>query len=236
MSRKNIDNKIKKKPTRKILVIAPHPDDETLGCGGTLFKHKAKGDEIFWLIVTGIHVNDGWSENSVKKRSVEIDKVAKKYFFTDVFNLLLPTTKIDTLPLSTLIEKITNIFKKIKPDIIYMPFIYDVHSDHQITAKALQATFKWFRHSYVKKVYMYETPSETELNFIDNRVFRPNVFVNIAQYIDNKIEVMKIYDGEMGEFPFPRSEKTIRALAALRGSQSGFKAAESFELVYDRKK
>jgi hypothetical protein len=82
---------------------------------------------------------------------------------------------------------------------------------------------------------MYETPSETEFNFVENRVFRPNVFVNISQYIDDKIETMKIYDGEMGEFPFPRSEKTIRSLAAFRGSQGGFEAAEAFELVYERK-
>ena len=73
---------------------------------------------------------------------------------------------------------------------------------------------------------MYETPSETEFNFGENRVFRPNVFINISRYLDDKIETMKIYDSEMGEFPFPRSEKTMRSLAAFRGSQSGFEAAE----------
>ena len=82
---------------------------------------------------------------------------------------------------------------------------------------------------------MYETPSETEFNFVENRVFRPNVFVNISRYIDDKIEVMKIYANEMGKSPFPRSEKTLRALAILRGSQSGFDSAEAYELVYERK-
>jgi N-acetylglucosamine malate deacetylase 1 len=82
---------------------------------------------------------------------------------------------------------------------------------------------------------MYETPSETEFNFIETRVFRPNVFVNITKYVDEKIETMKFYAGEIGEFPFPRSEKTLRALATLRGSQSGFDSAEAFELVYERK-
>jgi LmbE family N-acetylglucosaminyl deacetylase len=219
----------------KILAIAPHPDDETLGCGGTLFKHKADGDEIYWLIVTGISEDTGWSNDVVKKRDNEIDAVAKKYGFSNVFNLRLPTTKIDTLPLSDLIEKITDVYKKVKPEIIYMPFAYDVHTDHQIIAKALQSTFKWFRYPHIKKVLMYETPSETEFNFVENRIFCPNVFVNISQYIDDKIETMKIYDGEMGEFPFPRSEKTLRALATLRGSQSGFESAEAFELVYERK-
>ena len=219
----------------KILVIAPHPDDETLGCGGILFKHKAEGDKIYWLIVTGISKDTGWANDAVIKRDNEMNSVSKKYGFSDVFNLRLPTTKIDTLPLSYLIGKITDVYKNIKPDVIYMPFAYDVHTDHQIIAKALQSTFKWFRYQHIKKVYMYETLSETEFNFVENRVFRPNVFINISQYLGNKIETMKIYDGEMGDFPFPRSEKAIRSLAALRGSQSGFESAEALELVYERK-
>ena len=219
----------------KVLVIAPHPDDETLGCGGTLFKHKANGDEIYWLIVTGISEDTGWPNDVVTKLDNEIDAVAKKYGFSDVFNLRLPTTKIDTLPISDLIGEISNVYKKVEPDIVYMPFAHDVHTDHQIIVKAMQSTFKWFRYPYIKKVYMYETPSETEFNFVENRVFHPNVFIDISQYIDNKIETMKIYDGEMEEHPFPRSKKTLRALATLRGSQSGFESAEAFELVYERK-
>ena len=219
----------------KILAIAPHPDDETLGCGGTLFKHKADGDEIYWLIVTGISEDTGWANDAVIKRDNEMNAVSKKYGFSDVFNLRLPTTKIDTLPLSDLIEKITDVYKNIKPDVIYIPFSYDVHTDHQIIAKALQSTFKWFRYPHIKNIYMYETPSETEFNFVENRVFRPNVFINISQYLENKIETMKIYASEFGEHPFPRSEKALRALATLRGAQSGYEAAEAFELVYERK-
>ena len=82
---------------------------------------------------------------------------------------------------------------------------------------------------------MYETLSETEFNFLGNRVFRPNVYIDISKYFEDKIETMKIYDGEMGEHPFPRSERAIRALASLRGSQCGFKFAEAFELLYERK-
>ena len=219
----------------KILVIAPHPDDETMGCGGALFKHKAEGDDIYWLIITGISQEGGWQEKVVKKRDNEIDAVAEKYGFSDVFNLRLPTTKMDTLPVSDLIGEISNVYKKVEPDIIYMPFAYDVHTDHQIIAKAMQSTFKWFRYPHIKEVLMYETLSETEFNFMDNRTFRPNVFVDISNYLDDKVEVMNIYDGEMGDFPFPRSEKTMRSLAAFRGSQSGYEAAEAFELVYERR-
>jgi LmbE family N-acetylglucosaminyl deacetylase len=82
---------------------------------------------------------------------------------------------------------------------------------------------------------MYETLSETEFNFVEDRNFWPNVFIDISHYLDDKIEAMKIFDSEIGDFPFPRSEKTIRSLAAFRGSQSGYEAAEAFELVYERR-
>ncbi len=219
----------------KVLVVAPHPDDETLGCGGTLSRHKQEGDELYWGIVTCISEDMGWPEAVVKNRDAEIDVVEKKYGFSDVFNFRLPTTKLDTLPLSDLIEKITEVYKKTEPEIIYMPYAYDVHTDHQIIAKALQSTFKWFRYPHIRKVLMYETSSETEFNFIEKRKFSPNVFVDISDHLNDKIETMKIYAGEMGDFPFPRSEKTIRSLAAFRGSQSGYEAAEAFELVYERK-
>ena len=219
----------------KVFVIAPHPDDETLGCGGTLFRHKDEGDELYWIIITGISEDNGWSKLAVKKRDAEIDAVAKKYGFSGVFNFRLPTAKLDTFPLAELIKKITDVYKEVEPEIIYMPYAYDVHTDHQIIAKALQSTIKWFRYPYIKKVLMYETPSETEFNFMDKNVFKPNVFVNISDHLDGKIEAMKIYESEIGEFPFPRSEKIVRSLAALRGSQSGYEAAEAFELVYERK-
>ena len=219
----------------KILVVSPHPDDETLGCGGTLFRHRAEGDELYWMIVTGISESEGWSAATVKSRDREIELVTEKYRFSKVFNFRFSTTTLDTVPLSELIGKISEVHQKVKPEIIYMPFAGDVHTDHQNIAKALQSTFKWFRYPHVRKVLMYETPSETDFNFIDSTTFRPNVFVDISSYLDEKIETMKIYEGEMGEFPFPRSEKTLRALAALRGSQSGFEAAEAFELVYERR-
>jgi len=219
----------------KVLVIAPHPDDETLGCGGTLFRHRKEGDQLFWAIVTGISEDTGWPKSVVKKRDAEIDAVAKIYGFSNVFNFFLPTTKLDTFPLSNLIEKITEVYKKAEPEIIYMPYAYDVHTDHQIITKALQSTIKWFRHHHLQRVLMYETPSETEFNFMGKNTFNPNVFVNISNHLNDKIEAMQIYESEIGDFPFPRSEKTIRSLAAFRGSQCGYEAAEAFELVYERR-
>ena len=219
----------------KILVIAPHPDDETLGCGGSLLRHKYEGDELYWCITTTISEELGWSKEAVNNREMEIQSVEKKYSFSGVFNFKIPTTKVDTVPVSDLIQKITNVYKEIEPNIIYLPFAHDVHTDHQLISKASQSTLKWFRHPYIKKVLMYETLSETENNYMQVNGFKPNLFVDISQYLDEKIEAMKIYESEMGDFPFPRSEKNIKALATLRGSQGGFAAAEAFELVFQRK-
>jgi N-acetylglucosamine malate deacetylase 1 len=219
----------------KVLVIAPHPDDETLGCGGTLFRHKHNNDQLFWLIVTNISEDNGWRRDVVIKREKEINSVSKKYGFVKKYNLEFPTTSLNTNSTVKLIDKISDIYREIQPNIIYMPFINDVHTDHQIIAQSLQSTIKWFRYPFIKRVLMYETPSETEFNFVQGRIFKPNAFVDISKYLDIKVEIMKVYESEIGKHPFPRSEKNIRALATFRGSQSGFNAAEAFELVLDRK-
>ena len=218
----------------KILVVSPHPDDETLGCGGTLLKHKEILDKVFWLNITNISVKEGWDKNKVLNREKEIVKVKKKYNFDEAFDLKYPSTKIDTIPISDLIRKITNIYKIIKPNVIYTPFDNDIHTDHQMISKALKSTFKWFRHSYIKKVLMYETVSETDFNFDQNSNFNPNIFMDISKFLDRKINIMNIYKDEINNFPFPRSEKNIRSLAYLRGSQSGYEAAEAFQLVFER--
>ena len=134
-----------------------------------------------------------------------------------------------------MIEKISSTISKTKPELIYMPFKSDVHTDHKIISQATQSSIKWFRHNSIKKVLMYETLSETNFSFIENDRFKPNTFIDITDYIDDKVETMKIYKTEILEHPFPRSEKSIRALASLRGSQSGFDSAEAFALVIDRK-
>jgi N-acetylglucosamine malate deacetylase 1 len=220
---------------KKVLVIAPHPDDETLGCGGTLIRHKLEGDKIYWLIVTGIKREDGWASETIESRKKQIELVSTVYSCEDIFDINLPTMKVDNILTSELVDRIAEIHRQIEPDIIYMPFVNDVHSDHQLIAKAVQANVKWFRFPYVKEVLSYETLSETDFNFIGDSVFRPNVFVDISNHINEKIQTMKIYKNEIGEHPFPRSERAIRALSTLRGAQSGFDAAEAFQMVYLRR-
>ena len=142
----------------KILVVAVHPDDETLGCGGTLLKHKANGDKIHWLICTTLNKNHSYYQN----REKEINKVSKLFNFNSVHNLSFETTKVDQYSMDELIEKISKVINKVKPNIIYLPFKEDVHTDHKKIFEASYSCTKSFRYPFIKKIYMMETLSETE--------------------------------------------------------------------------
>ena len=156
-----------------VLVIAVHPDDETLGCGGTLLKHKYNGDKTNWLICTTI----GKNHPNFKKREIEIKKISKLYKFNSVNNLKLKTKEIDQYKISELIEMISKIINKIKPNIIYLPFKNDIHSDHKRIFEASYSCTKSFRYPFIKKIYMMETLSETEFApSIVNDSFIPNVY------------------------------------------------------------
>lgn len=217
---------------RKILVVAPHPDDETLGCGGTILRHIAKGDEVSWLIVTGISEELGFSAKRVSLREKEIEAVSAAYNFSSVYNLGLPTTRLDDMPMVELIEAIGSVFKEAEPEVVYVPYCGDVHTDHKIVFDAAASCTKWFRCGSIKKVLAYETLSETDFGLSpDTGGFRPNVFIDITEHFEKKFEIMKTYESELSEFPFPRSKEAIRALAALRGAASGHASAEAFMLL-----
>lgn len=216
----------------KVLVIAVHPDDETLGCGGTLFRHKLEGDEIHWLIATSLKEDDGFSKEIVQKRNAEIENISDLYQFDSIHHLNISTTKVDLVSISDLVDKISIVVNSVRPNIIYLPFKGDVHSDHKYIFNAAFSCTKSFRYSFINKVYMMETLSETEFSVgVGQESFIPNVFVDISKYIDKKITAMNMYTGEVGKHPFPRSEKNIRALSSFRGASSGSEYAESFMLL-----
>lgn len=215
----------------KVIVVAPHPDDETLGCGGTLLKHRDLGDEINWLIVTVLAEESGYTSEQIAKRRKEITAVQKAYGFKDVFQLELPTTKIDLLYTRDLVLKIREVFHKLKPEIVYIPFSHDAHSDHRKTFSAALNCLKTFRFPYIKKVLMMEILSETEFAAANEPVFAPNCFVDITKYIDKKTAIMELYESEVDQRPVPRSLENIRALATFRGSTANCLYAESFMLL-----
>jgi LmbE family N-acetylglucosaminyl deacetylase len=215
-----------------ILVIAVHPDDETLGCGGTILKHKANGDSVYWLIVTSIKEENGFAASVVEARQQEIKTVSSMYGFDGVYDLNFPTMQLDDIPFSRLIESISDVFRRVEPDIIYLPFKSDVHTDHQIAFRAAYSCTKSFRYPSITKIVMMETISETEFApGTKEDSFIPNMFVDVTDFIERKIEIMNFYKNEVGTHPFPRSERNIRALATFRGATAGCEYAESFMIL-----
>lgn len=210
----------------RILVVAPHPDDESLGCGGALLRHRAEGAEAHWLVVTDM--TTGYGDERRRARELEIAEVATRYGFAGVHRLGLPTTYLDTLPMSDVVGAVAAVVAEVAPQRVYLPHRHDVHSDHTVVFDAVVAATKTFRAPSVRSLLAYETLSETDFAVRPDGVFRPNLFVNITDQLGEKLDILDLYAGELRPFPFPRSREAITALATLRGAQAGFTAAEAF--------
>lgn len=215
-----------------ILVVSAHPDDEVLGAGGTLLKHKKKGDTIHWLIVTKVSVEGGFTPERIQSRQAEIEKVAKQLGVTKTHQLPYPTMTLSDSSLLTMIPEITSIVAASKPERIYVVNRSDAHSDHRITFQAVMACTKSFRAPFIKSVLMYECISETEFGVATaENMFIPNYYVDITEFFNEKIAITEIYESEIGQHPFPRSIKNIEALATFRGATAGVHYAEAFQLI-----
>ncbi len=206
----------------RIIVVSVHPDDEVLGCGGTLFKHKTLGHNIYCL-----HITEGNSEQS--KTIGELNRI---YNFSDSFNLKLKENTLDDLSLGEIIPKIAGVFNRVKPTIVYLPNRSDVHSDHRRVFEASAACIKSFRFPFIKKVLMYEVISETDFSpALPENTFVPNVFVDISDYFQEKLAALEIFTSELFESPLTRSIGTMQALNRYRGSQINAEYAEAFMLI-----
>lgn len=216
----------------RICVIAPHPDDELLGAGGTVLSTTQNGGSAYWLIVTGISEETGFPTERVAQREEEIASISKAVPFTESLRLGIPTATLDTLGGGTLIEGIKEAMEEWRPDTVIIPWKDDAHTDHLAVFNAAMAATKTFRAPYVKTVLAMEILSET--NFPRSPGFMPNWYVDITGHLQRKIELLHTFKSEFAPHPFPRSEEAVRALATLRGSESGYRAAEAFHLIRHR--
>jgi LmbE family N-acetylglucosaminyl deacetylase len=215
-----------------VIVISAHPDDEVIGAGGTLLKHAANGEKVYWLIITNISEQQGFNKNRVESRQEEISEVAKRMQFADIFKLDYPTMSLHPGNIPDLVNKISDIFNKVMPEYVYVVNRSDAHSDHRIVFESTMPCTKSFRYPFVKKVLMYECISETEFApALPENVFIPNYFVDISAFMDEKLSVSGLYQSEIGEHPFPRSLVNIKALAQFRGAIAGVEYAEAFQLI-----
>lgn len=222
----------------KILIIAPHPDDEVLGCGGTILKHAKKGDEVFLCVMTKTYTPD-WSEEDTKVKRKEVEKSNEILKIKKTYFLGYPTVKLDTVPQKELNDSIAKVVKEIKPDIVFIPFTGDLNRDHRIVSEATLVALRPTVNFSVKKIFSYETPSETEWAVHDTErknAFVPNVYIDISDTLKTKLKAMSVYKSELKKYPHPRSLKSLAILAKKRGSEVCLDSAEAFILIRDIKK
>lgn len=209
---------------KKILVVAPHLDDETLGCGGTILRYKNKYKIEYALITRTI------DEKYHKDRLKIIETISKIYNFKKVHQFNFITATLDHVIIPKLIEKFRKLDKENKYDIIFTPYLFDIHTDHQIVSQSVLSAFKSFRSSKKNKIFFYETISETNFAF---KQFKPNKYIDISNQFLKKVEILNKFKQEILNHPFPRSIKSVKSLATLRGSESANSYAEAFYLFND---
>jgi len=211
---------------KRILIITPHPMDETLGAGGTILKHAANGDEVHWLILTKPEESK-WGKDKIEKNSQEISKVAQKYKVKSFRRLNFLQDSMDENASKELTEILKGTFELIKPNIIYLPYGNTLDKDCNIAFRASLKAIETFKIK-IQRILCYEVVSY--LDFA-SEAFNPNVYTDISEYIDQKLEIMNIYEEEVQGYPMPKSTVNIQSLAKVRGAAIGTEYAEAFMLV-----
>ena len=213
----------------KISVLSAHPDDETLGCGASILKWLSEGHEVHWIL-GGKAIKGLFSDKEINEENTEIKNVLSAYKNLNFHSLAFPTTEFYKQDESQAILKIRKILNDIATDWIFCVDGADVHSDHQHLFNWTWKASKPFRNPDLKLFASYETLSSTEASH--QKEFKPNLFINVENFIDKKIEVMRHYQSQLEKDPSPRSESAIRSLARFRGSQSGQMFAEAFTIFH----
>jgi len=221
----------------KFLVIAAHPDDEVLGCGGTIARLSREGHCVYIAIlgegITSRYPRRGQADKSLLKTLHKYSRqVAEILGAKNVFSFNLPDNRFDTVPLLKVVKKIEDLIKRLRPSVIYTHHGGDLNIDHEIVFRATLTATRPGADCPVRELLAYEVPSSTEWAFGQfTPAFRPNMFMDISATLERKIKAMQIYESEIRQFPHPRSPEALRALAQWRGSTAGLVAAEAFELV-----
>lgn len=220
-----------------ILIFAPHPDDEVLGCGGIIAKHTEYGDDVSVCVVTSPQKPIYNNQLAIKNEwphilYPEIQKSHELLGIKHTIFLQFPAAALEAVPRHKLNEEIYKVIRTERPEIVYIPHFGDMQKDHALVSEAVMVAVRPRGDQVVHKVYAYETLSETEWNIPHvSNVFLPNVFVDITDYLKKKKAAMECYGSQLRPFPDPRSLEAIDALAKVRGSAAGVWAAEAFSLI-----
>lgn len=217
----------------KILIVAAHPDDEVLGCAATVAKMVKEGCEAYTIILSAGKLSRG----KVPKKELELLKdemmeANKLIGVKKVFQFDFPDNAFDSVPMLDIVQSIEKIKNEIKPNIIFTHHFGDINIDHRITHNAVLTATRPMKDETVKSIYSMEVPSATEWNSYTNQtVFIPNIFFDVTDTIDIKVNAMKIYSSELKEYPHLRSLRYIKELARMNGIKVGLDYSENFQLI-----
>ena len=221
----------------KILVIAPHADDEVLGCGATMAKACAKGDEVFVLICTNASVGapELFSAELIKQIRTEAVNAHRLIGVKETIFLEFPAPALDQFPRYKMSNEISAIIKKIGADTVYIPHRGDCHKDHTIIHECAMVACRPLANCSVKHVYAYETLSETEWGEpVAADFFVPVKYITFTnEEFQKKLDAMSCFKSQLYPFPASRSLVAIEALAKYRGCTVSAERAEAFEVLRD---
>jgi LmbE family N-acetylglucosaminyl deacetylase len=216
---------------KNVIVISAHPDDETFGAGGTIAKLSSNGIRVELVIYTKAFAPE-WDEAEIHIRKKEALAAAKVLGIKDVHFLEYHTTRLDVTPLRDLINDLTQILNKMKADTLFIPYSGDMHQDHRRLFEVGVSVAKPTPEQVLKRILTYETLSSTEFGapFFE-KPFIPNYYVNISNFLDDKIAAVSCYKLELRKFPHPRSIEGVKTKAKARGMEVGIEAAEAFKIL-----
>jgi LmbE family N-acetylglucosaminyl deacetylase len=221
----------------KVLVIAAHPDDEVLGCGGTIARLTQEGHEVRIAILgQGIMARFA-NRNQEEARLVEAlqnysREAGRLLGAKEVITYKFPDNRFDTVPMLDVAKTVEDLIQRFEPEAIYTHQGGDLNIDHLVTHRAVLTATRPMIGQPVNELYGFEVLSSTEWAFGQFQpVFSPNFFIDIKQTLHTKIDAMRLYKSELREFPHPRSPEAITSLARYRGSSAGMEAAEAFVVI-----
>lgn len=219
----------------RVLIIAPHPDDEIIGVGGTIAKRAKAGDEVYVCIVTK-GKSPLFNPDFIEQGRRECREADAKLGVKETIFLDFPAVMLETIPRYELNGKVAEVVQNIKPEEVYIPHRGDMQIDHQMVVDAAMVAVRPRGDDYPKRVYAYETLSETGWNIPNvTNEFIPTVYENITDTYDVKMEAMSVFKSQLAPFPAARSVGAIEALAKFRGATVSVEVAEACSLVREVK-
>lgn len=218
-----------------VLVIAPHPDDEIIGVGGTIAKRTAAGHDVYVCVMTKgcepLFSSDSVNQVRTECKEADLSLGVKETIFLD-----FPAAMLETVPRYKLNDAIVKVIQRVKPDEVYLPHRGDMQQDHKMVVDAAMVALRPRYEHVVKRIYAYETLSETGWD-IPNTVneFMPTVYEDISDTLEKKLDAMRLFRSQLADYPAARSLGAIEALAKYRGATVNMMAAEAFTLIREIK-